>query len=105
MGDIQNDDNCPSPSYHDGAWLSWAWLSTSLPMGSGELIPWFALPLCAAAHKSSFLVPAVGLQAFKTVTGLIGMFWVQSIGVSAGELLIGSSCACWGLGSLQSCAH
>lgn len=45
---------CPSPCYHDRAWLSWAWLSTSLPMGSGELIPWFALPVCAAAHKSLF---------------------------------------------------
>lgn len=73
---------CPSPYYHEGAWLSWAWLSTSLPMGSGELIPWFALPVCAAAHKS-ILVPAVGLQAFKIVTDLIGMCWVESIGVSA----------------------
>jgi len=28
---------------HDGALLSWAWRNICLPMGSGELIPWFAL--------------------------------------------------------------
>ena len=32
----------------DGALLSWRWLNTCLPMGSSELIPCFALPLCAA---------------------------------------------------------
>lgn len=52
MRDIQSDGDCPSPCYHDGARLCWAWLSTSLPMGSGELIPWFAVPVCAAAHKT-----------------------------------------------------
>lgn len=27
----------------DGALLSWRWLNTCLPLGSSELIPWFAL--------------------------------------------------------------
>lgn len=31
------------------------------------------------------------------------MCWVESIGVSAVELLIGSSCACRGLGSCSHC--
>jgi len=33
---------------HDGAPLSWRWLNTSLLMESGELIPCFALLVCAA---------------------------------------------------------
>ena len=32
----------------DGAPLPWGWLSTRLPMGSGELIPLFALLACVA---------------------------------------------------------
>ena len=32
----------------DGALLSWRWLNTRLPMGSGERIPYFALLACVA---------------------------------------------------------
>ena len=32
----------------DGALLSWGWPNTCLPMGSGELIPCFALFVCVA---------------------------------------------------------
>ena len=34
---------------HDGALLSWRWLSACLPMGSSEWIPCFALLACAAS--------------------------------------------------------
>ena len=32
----------------DAALLSWRWLNTCLPIGSGESIPYFALLTCAA---------------------------------------------------------
>lgn len=34
---------------HDGALLSWSWLTTCLPMGNSELIPWFTLLVCTAS--------------------------------------------------------
>lgn len=73
--------------------------------GKWGINPLVCFAFVCSSLQESFLVPAVGLQAFKIVTGLIGMCWVQSIGVSAGELLIGSSCACWGLGSLSDCSE
>ena len=39
----------------DGARLSWGWLSTCLPMGSGEWIPCFALLACPAFALPLFL--------------------------------------------------
>jgi len=38
----------PANHYRDGAWLSWRWLNTCLPMGSSECIPSFALLACMA---------------------------------------------------------
>lgn len=37
------------PGTCDGALLSWKWLYTCLPMGRGELIPCFALPVYVAS--------------------------------------------------------
>jgi len=51
----------------DGALLSWGWLNTCLPTGSGERIPRFALLVCTA-FALPIKLPLSQRMSFLTLT-------------------------------------